>query len=143
VSAGWVTPASGSGSVGTFASQFSDTRGVADLTAVHVRFSNGLVGATSTCQIRYDLPTGLLSLRDDLGNWLASGTPGSTGTSLNSQCSLNLAMSSVVVVGQTVTLTLRVTFAPAYAGPKGIYLYAASLGGAVTDWQPRGSWIVP
>ncbi len=139
-----VTPASGSGSAATFVAQFTDSLGVADISVVHVRVAaaaNG--GATSTCQVRYDRTTGLLALRDDAGNWMTGSAPGSAGSQSNSQCTLNPVSSSVTASGQSLTVRAAVSFRPAYAGAKSVSLYAASVGGTNTGWQPLGTWIVP
>jgi uncharacterized membrane protein len=48
-----------------------------------------------------------------------------------------------VVSGNTLTLNLATTFKPSFAGPKNIYMYAASAGGANSGWQTRGTWTAP
>jgi hypothetical protein len=84
-----------------------------------------------------------LSLRDNAGAWLPGGSiPGAT-TQQNSQCSINFATSSAVLSGNNLTLNVAVTFKSAYSGNKNIYLYAATVGGAITDWQQRGTWTIP
>jgi hypothetical protein len=142
VSAVSVTPSSGSGATGTFSALYSDSAGATDLAQVYLRFATTPTGAANVCMMRYDRATGLLALRDDAGVWKPGATIPSTTTQQNSQCSINFAGSSAVLSGNTLTLSVAVTFKPAYAGPKNVYLYATTVGGSSTDWQPRGTWTV-
>src|SRR5204862_3765564 len=52
----------------------------------------------------------------------------------NGQCSITGAGSSVVASGNTLTLTLAITFTPSFAGNKVLYL-AAQNGVANSGWQ--------
>jgi hypothetical protein len=46
--------------------------------------------------------------------------------------------------GAQVMLTLNISFKPAFAGHRGVWLAAQTLGGAQTsDWQALGNWSVP
>ena len=74
--------------------------------------------------------------------WLTA-TLGAATTLQNSQCSLNVAATSVALSGNTLTLNLAMTFKPAYAGAKNIYMYAADVSGANSGWQQLGTWTVP
>src|SRR5262249_34859207 len=79
---------------------------------------------------------------DAYSGWF-SATVGSSTTIQNSQCALDMGHSSVVSNGNTLTMTLAVTFTTAFSGGKHVYLYAASGGGANSgDWQSRGTWTV-
>jgi hypothetical protein len=140
VTAGAVSPASGTGATQTFSAQYTDTAGVQDLQYVYLKFAVAPTGATNTCMVRYDRAAQRLSLRDNAGTWMPGAT---TGTQQNSQCSLSISGSSTSVSGQTLTLSVAMTFDPSYAGVKNIYSYASTMGGATTDWQQRGSWTVP
>jgi len=142
LSADAVTPNSGSGSAAAFAAQFTDQNGVSDFGFVYLRFATSATGATNVCMVRYEPATGKMSLRDDAGNWLAAQTFVQGGTQQNSQCSIAFPTSSASASGPSLTLTVSVTFKPAYAGAKNIYSYAGSLDGSFTDWQLRGTWTV-
>jgi hypothetical protein len=139
VSAG---PNAGSGSTQTFTMQYSDTAGGNDLATAWVWF-NPTFSATSTnsCLIQYTRANGAINLLNDGSSWMA-GTPGSGSTLQNSQCAINLAGSSASVSGDTLTLNLAMTFKPAYAGAKNIYMFAAN-GSTISGWQARGAWTVP
>jgi hypothetical protein len=143
LSAGAVTPNAGSGSSGTFVAQFTDQKGVSDLSFVYLRFAASAIGATDVCMVRYEPTTGRMSIRDDSGNWLAAQTFAQGGTQQNSQCSIAFSSSTASASGSTLALTVNTAFKPAYAGVKNIYSYATSFDGSFTDWQLRGTWTVP
>jgi hypothetical protein len=56
---------------------------------------------------------------------------------------VNVATATVATIGNTITLTLPMTFLPAYAGAKNTYLYDLDLSGANSGWQQLGTWTVP
>ena len=120
-----VSPASGSGNAQTFAFVFSDEAGATDLTSVSVLF-NVSTSTASACSVTYNRAGNALWLLTDSGQLPASGiTPGS-GSQQNSQCGLTGTGSSVVVSGQTLTVTLALTFLPAFNGAKNIYMQSTS-----------------
>jgi hypothetical protein len=136
-----VTPASGSGLSQSFALQFSDSAGASDITGASVLF-NTSTSTTSTCSVTYVRAQNTLALLTDAG-----ASPGTTitpggGSQQNSQCILNGAASSVAASGNLLTLTLALTFQPAFQGAKTVYLQAANPAGT-TAWQAAGTWTVP
>jgi hypothetical protein len=141
-----VTPGSGTGASGTFVLLYSDTAGVADLSSAKVRFAptsaSGPGNGINTCTASYDPAGNSLSLMNDSGSAWVAGPLGS-GSVSNSQCTIDLASSSVSSSGNNLTLTLAIRFTPAFAGDKNTYLRATTDGGANTDWQARGTWTVP
>ena len=139
-----VTPNSGSGASQTFALQYSDTAGATSLQSVWAYFNATLANpASNSCLLYYNVAANQINLlKDSATAWLAA-TPGAATTLQNSQCSLNVAATSVALSGNTLTLNLAMTFAPAYAGAKNIYMYAADTSGSNSGWQPLGSWTVP
>jgi len=143
VTADTATPDTGSGPTQTFVLQYSDTLGATDLTTTWVWF-NATFASTSanSCMLYYNRLTATLYLLNDAQTW-TSGTPGSSATLQNSQCAVGLAASSVSLNGNTLTLSLAMTFKPAYAGSKNVYMYAASAAAGVSGWQDRGDWTVP
>jgi hypothetical protein len=74
---------------------------------------------------------------------MAVGDTGRGHHFANSQCSVNVAMTTVMASGNTLTLNLAVTFRPAYAGAKNTYMYAADISGSDSGWQQLGTWTVP
>ena len=139
-----VTPSSGSIASQTFALQYSDTAGVASLQTVFVYITAALVNpASNSCLLYYSVATNQINLAQDSGAAFLTATPGAATTLANSQCSLNVAGTSVVRNGNTLTLNLPMTFLPAYAGAKSIYMYAADVSGSNSGWQQPGTWTVP
>jgi len=140
-----VTPNAGSGGAQSFALQYSDTIGAADIAAALVWFVGAGSSVGKSCMALYYQPANALLLRNDAGtDWLA-GALGSGGTLQNSQCAIALDdRTTATAKGPTLTLTLAMTFSPAFAGAKTIAMYAANANGNDTGgWQPRGSWTVP
>ena len=138
------TPSSGSGATQTFALQYSDTAGAASLQTVWAYFSATLANpATNTCLLYYNVAGNQIELLQDSGSTWTAATPGAATTLQNSQCSLNVAGTSVVRNGNMLTLNLPMTFQPAYAGAKNIYLYSADFSGSNSGWQQLGTWTVP
>jgi hypothetical protein len=142
VSAGTVTPNSGSGATQTFTAQFMDTLGANDLAVVYVKVSGQPRGPLNTCMIRYEPATGV-SLRDDDGQWLPGISTNAVGQQQNTQCAMSVGAGSVTTSGNTLTLSVTLTFNPPYQGAKNVYLHATTIDDYVTDWQQRGTWIVP
>jgi len=137
---GGVSPSSGSGASQTFAFQYTDSAGSTDLTSVSANF-NTAVSTVSGCVVNFNRALNTLWLLTDAGVQPASGlTPGS-GSQQNSQCTLNGAGSSVSASGNTLTLNLALTFLPAFAGAKNIYMQAVNPNGTAA-WQLEGSWTV-
>jgi hypothetical protein len=135
-----VSPASGSGNSVTFTAQYSDPGGGASLATVSV-LVNSSAATDYGCYISYSPSSGRFTLANDVAS---SGgttvTPGG-GTVQNSQCTLNGAVSSVSLSGNSLSITVALTFLPSFAGNKTVYLYAADAN-ANTGWVSKGSWNV-
>jgi len=136
-----VTPSSGSGSSQTFSFLFSDPDGAADLRYEFVLINQELRGDRA-CLLHYD---GLrLWMVNDAGTgWLGPMALGSASRLENSQCVVSGAGSSVTLSGTELTLRVALTFKPAFAGTKTIYMQSNDRGGVNTGMQQRGSWTVP
>jgi uncharacterized protein (TIGR03437 family) len=144
VTANSVTPSSGSLASQTFALQYSDTAGVASLQLAYAYFNATLASsASNSCFLYYNVAANQINLLNDAGAAWMAAIPGSATTLQNSQCSLNVATTSVALNGNTLTLNLAITFKPAYAGAKNIYIYAADVSGPNSGWQQLGTWTVP
>jgi len=139
-----VTPSSGSTISQTFALQYSDTAGATSLRSVYAYFNATLASpASNSCFLFYNVAANQIDLLNDGGTAYLTATPGTATTLQNSQCSLNLATTTVAPNGSTLVLNLAVTFKSAYAGTKNIYMYATDVSGSISGWQTAGSWIVP
>jgi hypothetical protein len=127
----------------TYTFTFTDTNGFADLTVVNVLVNNFIDGRNA-CYVAF-VPSGpsggALDLVDDAGDaggpYSGTTLPGS-GTVSNHQCSISAAQSSVSASGNTLTLTLAMTFSPSFTGNRVIYL-AARNSTLSSDWQASGS----
>lgn len=136
-----VTPASGSGTGGLFSFLYSDPDGGTDIYWVETNFSNPFT-LTGACTVHHDPITNKLWLYadTDAGGWLGNLTVGSPGTVENSQCTLNAGASASSRTGNNLTLDLSLTFKPAFAGTKNVYMKAKDLAGLASGWVQNGSW---
>lgn len=135
-----VTPSSGSGFSQVFNLLYADPDGAADLNAVYTIINNTL-SATNACMVGYLKASNALVLMSDGGSqWIGPATPGSAGTLQNSQCTVNLAGSSVSTSGTNLTLNLSLTFSPSFAAPQTIFMEAVDNSGQNSGWQTRGNW---
>jgi hypothetical protein len=141
-----VTPGSGSGESQTYTFTFSDSNGWQDLSIADVLMNNFLNGHHA-CYIAYSVTYSTLYLVDDAGDAGGpfAGTmvlPGS-GTISNSQCTVNGTGSSAVGSGNTLTLTLNMSFTGTFMGNRVFYTAARNAGTANSGWQALGAWAVP
>jgi hypothetical protein len=140
VSAIDVTPSTGSASSQKFTLRYSDSRGASSLISEWVWFAGGGAGA---CMAYHERATNRVYLLDDTGTAWNSRALGSKGTLRSSSCTIDVGASSASVAGTDVTVNLAITFAPLFAGPKTLRMFANSAGGFSSGWQDRGSWTVP
>jgi len=141
------SPAAGTGAAQTFSFTFSDMGGFQKFTVVDVLINNVLDGRQA-CYVAF-VPSaansGSLYLVDNAGD---AGGPYSgmllpgNGAVENSQCSISAAGSSVAGSGNTLTLTLAISFTSGFAGNKVLYL-AAQDASSISGWQVMGTWNVP
>ena len=111
-----VTPSSGSGSTQTFSFLYSDPNGFGDLPWAQMIFNATLSGA-SACYTHYDRASNaVLLLNDGATAWLGPVTLGTASSVQNSQCTVNAQTSSGSGVGNNLTVTLALTFKPAFVG---------------------------
>lgn len=133
-----ISPDSGSGSNQTFTLEFPHPGGWQNLSVLNVLINNGLELARG-CYLAYEVPIGMLHLTDDQGNVQGPAGEIPLGKSgKNSQCGVRLT--SVKGEGNLLTLTLDVTFNPAFAGKKTIYLAARDKEQGNSGWLVAGTW---
>lgn len=147
--AGVPSPSSGSGTSETISFTFNDGNGASDLAVLNVLVNNVLDGRNA-CYLAY-LPsgptTGLLVLvnnNGDAGGPFAGSLaiPGS-GLISNGQCVINGFGSSASMVGDTLTLTLNMSFTGNFTGNRVMYMAARDILGNNSGWRPLGVWNVP
>jgi len=135
-----VIPSSGSGSSQTFGFVFSDPNGFADLSTTYM-LVNSVLNWPGSCYTYYDRgANALFLLNDGASSWMGPVTPGSGMNVQNSQCTLNGAGSSVSSSVNNLTVNEALTFKPAFAGAKNVYLNAVDSGALWSNWQLRGNW---
>ena len=86
----------------------------------------------------------MLYLVPDVGGGLLPAiTLGGAGATNNSQCAVIAAGSSAIGSGNTLTLTLNMTFTAAFGGNKIVYMAARDVSANNSGWAPLGVWQVP
>ena len=101
-----------------------------------INSSQSLAGA---CYFSYSRVSNTLKLATDSGTaWLAPVTLGQSGSTQNSQCTVNTAASSASGGGNYLTLTLALTFQTAFGRAKNIYMDVYD--GTDAGWLPKGTW---
>jgi hypothetical protein len=116
-----VSPQNGSGSSQVFTFVFSDPSGYADLLSgrYHVLI-NSTVDGTSSCWVLLQ-STGLSLAPDDPNQSWAFVPYGSPASVQNSQCLVNGAATNISGSGNSLTLSLSLTFTAGYSGTKNVY----------------------
>lgn len=106
---------------------------------------NTAIDGRAGCYVAYYKPGNQLFLYPDNGDGNAATSMILTGTNTlrNGQCTVSAAGSSVVTNGAEFTLTLPVVFQGAFAGPKGVWMAAQTVGGQTSGWEALGAWVVP
>lgn len=138
-----LTPSSGTGASNTFQIRFLDANGANDIASIQV-LVNSVFQGVNGCHVVYNHQLGLLYLLNNGGTgWLGGLPPGALNTISNSQCSIQAGASSVTALGNEVTLNLNLSFTPAFAGTRNVYLLAIDNGGLRADWAIRGTWTIP
>ncbi|SPF56879.1 conserved exported hypothetical protein [Candidatus Sulfopaludibacter sp. SbA4] len=138
-----VTAVSGGGTTQTFTFSFADTGGYQNLTVVDMLIRDVLDGRQA-CYVAFTPAgpnSGSVLLVDDGGDaggpYSGMVLPGG-GSVSNSQCSIAGAGSLVAGSGNSLTLTLPITFSAGFAGNKVVYLSAQDTG-ANSGWSPLGT----
>jgi hypothetical protein len=135
-----VTPSSGAGTNQSFAFKYSSTNGSTYLNSVYALISGGLSGV-GACYAIYYPSLNALYLDNDTGTaWIGPLAPGAAGTLQNSQCIINMATTTAIGGGNTLTLTLAVSFKASFVGTKTVFGYAYDNGGLNSKWQTLGTW---
>jgi hypothetical protein len=146
---GSLTPASavsatpsGTGANQAFTLVYADPRGTSDISWVEAEW-NATQSNAGACYVHYIASSNTIQLSSDGGTgWIGPVTVGTAGTLQNSQCVLDAGSSSASVSGNSLTLDVALTFLPAFAGTKNIYMQVQSAVAGLTAWQARGTWTV-
>jgi Abnormal spindle-like microcephaly-assoc'd, ASPM-SPD-2-Hydin len=133
-----VTPNSGSGASAVFHPQYSDADGAADLRTLYFLVNQGW-GRNNGCYVMY--AGGALYLATDNGlAWQGPLAVGSAGSLGNSQCTLAGTGAAAAASGNSVTLSLPLSFNSSFFGSKSLSLQAVDNQQATSGWVIRGTW---
>jgi hypothetical protein len=136
-------PASGTGTSQTFALTLSDPHGASSVGYVYLLINASLNGANS-CFVEYNRAANTIRLAADSGLAWPTPVPLGTGSAMsNSQCTLNTSSASRSMSGNSLVLNVPLSFWPAYAGPKNVFVSAYDVNGSGSSWQNTGAWTVP
>jgi parallel beta-helix repeat protein len=133
-----VSPSSASGMSQTFTAVYSDAAGASYLNR-RLFLINSALNGSGACFVQTDT-TGIYLL-NDADSALLGPLNGSNSFS-TSQCTLSGTGSSVVNSGSTSTVTLAITFAPAFNGAKNVYMYADDSFGNNSGFKTAGTYTV-
>ncbi len=139
-----VSPGTGAGPAGTpqyFTFTYSDPNGASDISGSQIIINPALQGA-SACYVLYGRGTNLLAMANDNASSFTQGTLGTGGTLQNSQCSIDLPKSFQVQTGNTVNLTLAVTFNPNYKGLMYAFSNVVNNAGNASNFPALGPYLV-
>jgi predicted heme/steroid binding protein len=143
--AGGMNPSTGSTLSQTIIFTYQDQSNAANLQTVWALFNTALDGRAA-CYIAYYRPGNQLYLVPDNGDGTQATSIPLTGTATisNSQCTVSAQGALMQTNGNTLTLTLPITFKSSFAGFKGVWMAAQTMGGAQTSaWQALGAEAIP
>jgi hypothetical protein len=129
-----VTPSSGYGTTQQFDFVASSPNGAANIALVKMLF-NTAVNAGTACYLVYTPVGNQLWLISDDGTTWTLGQPGTAGTLSNSQCSVDLATTTVTPIGNTLTVSPNITFNPGFMTGLNIYMNVGDIPGMSTGFK--------
>ncbi|SPF36384.1 exported hypothetical protein [Candidatus Sulfopaludibacter sp. SbA4] len=140
-----MSPAWGNSLTQTIAFTYQDQSSAANLQTVWALINTAIDGRAA-CYVAYYRPGNQLYLYPDNGDGTQATSMVLTGsnTTGNSQCTISAQGASAQTSGNTLTLTLPITFKASFAGCKGVWLAAQTMGTEQTSlWQALGAEEVP
>jgi len=137
-----ISPINGSARAVTFVLRATDTSGYSAIRQVALFVGNAL-GATPSCSIEFWAPTGTVSLRNSANNGWHQGSVSSSTVLQNNWCIVSLGPAAATGSGDTLTLSLPITFLDAFGGTRNVYVFVADQYGRITNWLNPGDWTVP
>jgi hypothetical protein len=144
-----MTPVRGSTAAGTqqsYTFTFTDTKGSGDIGIIDVLINSG-IDARNACCLAYIASLNtvvLVNAAGDAGGPFAGAiAPGWPVSIVNNQCAISGAGGSAISTGDTLSLTLNLTFKTGFAGSRIVYLAGRDSNGLNnTDWQPLGTLLI-
>jgi len=145
---GGMSPGHSTSLTQTYTFTFTDTNGWQDITVANI-LVNSAIDGRQACYIAFvpsGAASGLVYLVDDAGDaggpYSGMVLPGS-GSVSNSQCTIGGAGSQVSGSGNTLTVTLAITFTQSFDGNQVFFLAARNNNGQNSNWQAAGTVSVP
>ncbi len=138
-----LTPNSGSGNSATLSITYRDATAGGNVQASQVLINSALDGGNA-CYMGFDNASNVLYLLTNAGNdLLVPGIVpgGASGFTENSQCRVDAVGSARSISGNTLTLTVKLTFKTPFNGRKIVYGGVQTTGGN-SGWHAMGAWVV-
>jgi hypothetical protein len=129
------------GTGATFTFTFSDADGSADISGAQVLI-NSAFDPAKACFLYHQRGTGTLALADDDANTWKTVRLGTTDTAQNGQCSITGTNTSATESGNTLTLTVKISFTPSFSGQQRIFMNVWDRANAVSGPAYKGRYIV-
>jgi hypothetical protein len=139
---GTVTPASGTGASALFTATYTDANGATDIVGAYLMV-HAQIRPDAGCFVYYHRPGNTVYLLNDAGTAWSAGVPAGAGSLANNACTVNTASLTASANGNTLTVTFPLTFGPAFAGTKNVYLLAIDAAGQNSNWSAKGVWTIP
>ena len=139
-----LSPASGNTQSQTLTFTYQDETSATNLQTAWALINTALDGRDA-CYVAYYRPGNQLYLIPDDGDGSQARNIalGSGGTLSNSQCSISTQGASAQTSGNTLTVTLPITFTTVFVGFKAVWMAAQTTNGQTSPWQALGAEVVP
>ena len=134
-----LSPSSGTGVSQNFTITLADSNGNGDIASA-LFIVNGAINGQNSCFISYNHSANAFYLYKDTGNVWQLIYPGSSTSVSNPNCSLAGSGLTRTVSGNTVTITLPLSFGSSYSGAKSFYVNVTDTGGLSSGWVAAGTW---
>jgi len=139
---GDVTPSSGTGRSAVFQLSVTHPGGASMVKDVQLLINDVLPGAGQTaCWVDINGGKTVAAKNEDGSGFFSAVAIGSAKSVSNSKCTVFAAGIKVEPSGNEVKVTVPVTFAASFKGPKKIWVIASSPS-KHSGWQQRGAWLV-
>jgi hypothetical protein len=134
-----LSPSSGGGTAQTFTFTATSSNGAPDVDLIAAVF-NSAVNGVDACYFIFRAESNTLSLANDAANAATNATLGGSGVLANSQCQITLGASSAMRTGNSLTLSVAITFKAGLHGTQNVYMISANTLGLCSLWQQMGTW---
>ena len=136
------SPSTGSGTTQTFTATYSDGNGAADISVVYFLVNSTLDGSNA-CFIEYNRAANSFRLMNDAGTTWSTSVSAGSGSTSNSQCTLNGSGAAGTASGNSLSMMISLAFQESFSGAKNLYGLAIDSGNISSGWKALGSWTIP